>query len=117
MDVGFTLTVEAKLLVIALDLHLRIDFNFISWEIVTDGVHDLGKELIAQTLTAEVGRGNDPAKGNQAGLLQKDPGVGGNLPVQFIVDVDRLEVVVVNIVMDPFLFDGENLVPEFVNFK
>lgn len=117
MDVGFTLTVETKLLIITFYLNLGIDLNLISREIVTDGVHDLRKELVSQALTAEVGRGDDPTKGYQAGLLQKDPGIGGNLPIQFIIDMDCLEVIVVNIVVDPFLFDGENLIPQFVNFK
>lgn len=47
MDVGFTLTVETKLLIITFYLNLGIDLNLISREIVTDGVHDLRKELIS----------------------------------------------------------------------
>ena len=69
MNVGLTLTVEAKLLVVAFHLNLGVNFNFISREIVMDGFHDLVNKLISQPLTAEIGRGNNQAKGYQAGLL------------------------------------------------
>ena len=81
VDIGFALTVEAKFLVIALHLDLGIDLDLISREIITDGIHDLGEKLITQSAAAEVGGGDHPAEGDQAGRFQVDPGVGGNLAV------------------------------------
>ena len=69
VDVGLPLAGKAKLLVVALHLDLGVDLNLISREIIADGVHDLGQELVSQPATAKVGGGDHSAEGDQAGCL------------------------------------------------
>lgn len=117
MNVRFTFTVETKLLVVSFHLYLGVDLNFISREIIPDSIHNLVEEFITQSTAAEVRGGDYPAEGDQTGLLQVDPGVGCNLAVQFVIDVDCLKVVIINIIMDPLLLDGEYLIAKLIDLE